>query len=454
MNIHKLLLALFGFTLILGCEEEYIAPTQFAHPVITTTQTTVNINGDISFADIGQGAITRKWSFPEGAVDILNSENDLESSEKIVHAIFLKPGDYEVNFKADYVVDSVKMDSAIVVTVLDSITAKFTSDITQVEAGEFVSFTDQSTGTPDQWTWNFEGAEPATSNEQNPSVKYKALGKFGVTLVAFRDEPWGRDTVTVEKLIEVIPSTKPVTLDKVAENENDEIELYFSREIDALSVNKADFSVSFNGNPAEVSEAFVNPDDKTIVVVKTTEMIKNSYEVLISYTKGALKTTDFVEADAFTDAIAENYIINLVPENAGFETGDETGWNGWGDGSHEVSEAAAHSGKFGMHITRGAADYSVGTGDGGDIELKAGVKYRITFWTKTITGDNLWHFCSMNKKDPWGTLGQQWYPTNAEWGKVVKDVNGEDWSDAYFINVLRATGEFYLDDVKVFELEE
>jgi PKD repeat protein len=47
-----------------------------------------------------------------------------------------------------------------------------------------VGFTDLSSGVTN-WQWEFPGATPATSNQQNPSVVYNASGTYNVTLTAW-----------------------------------------------------------------------------------------------------------------------------------------------------------------------------------------------------------------------------------------------------------------------------
>lgn len=48
--------------------------------------------------------------------------------------------------------------------------------------GGQVSFTDLSTGFPTAWQWEFEGGDPGTSTDRNPTVVYNTPGKFKVTL--------------------------------------------------------------------------------------------------------------------------------------------------------------------------------------------------------------------------------------------------------------------------------
>ena len=62
--------------------------------------------------------------------------------------------------------------------------ADFTANLTTVNEGQTVTFTDISTNNPTTWNWTFEGGTPATSTEQTPTVTYAAAGTYNVTLVA------------------------------------------------------------------------------------------------------------------------------------------------------------------------------------------------------------------------------------------------------------------------------
>jgi PKD repeat protein len=63
-----------------------------------------------------------------------------------------------------------------------SVTAAFTSEVTEICEEGTVSFTDQSSGEINSWEWTFEGGDPATSTEENPVVVYHEAGIFDVEL--------------------------------------------------------------------------------------------------------------------------------------------------------------------------------------------------------------------------------------------------------------------------------
>jgi PKD repeat protein/subtilisin-like proprotein convertase family protein len=46
-----------------------------------------------------------------------------------------------------------------------------------------INFTDLSTGNPVEWQWSFEGGNPSTSSEQNPTIVYNEIGLFDVQLL-------------------------------------------------------------------------------------------------------------------------------------------------------------------------------------------------------------------------------------------------------------------------------
>lgn len=62
--------------------------------------------------------------------------------------------------------------------------ADFSSSATTICAGESITFTDESLNSPSEWSWNFEGGSPASSNDQNPIITYSTPGVYNVSLTA------------------------------------------------------------------------------------------------------------------------------------------------------------------------------------------------------------------------------------------------------------------------------
>ena len=79
-------------------------------------------------------------------------------------------------------------------------TANFTSDTTSACGEGTVNFTDMSTGVIESWLWTFEGGDPETSTEENPTVFYNAIGSWDVTLNVNGEEG---DTFTIEDYIDI-----------------------------------------------------------------------------------------------------------------------------------------------------------------------------------------------------------------------------------------------------------
>ena len=95
----------------------------------------------------------------------------------------------------------------------DPIVANFTSDVTNINAGDIVSFTDGSTENPNTWSWTFEGGTPETSTEENPKVLYLSAGTYDVTLTV--SNATSNDTETKSGFITVEARPIPAEFDIV-----------------------------------------------------------------------------------------------------------------------------------------------------------------------------------------------------------------------------------------------
>ena len=81
------------------------------------------------------------------------------------------------------------------------LTADFTVSANNICVGETVQFTDNSQGNIVSWQWTFEGGDPPTSTNQNPTVTYNTGGDFDVTLTIF--DGTNTNTVTKQNYIHV-----------------------------------------------------------------------------------------------------------------------------------------------------------------------------------------------------------------------------------------------------------
>jgi len=84
---------------------------------------------------------------------------------------------------------------------MDGINANFTMDENEGCEELTVNFQDESFGNVTSWSWEFEGGDPATSNEENPTVFYDTPGVYDVTLTV--SDGTNNSTLTNEDCIAV-----------------------------------------------------------------------------------------------------------------------------------------------------------------------------------------------------------------------------------------------------------
>jgi len=70
-----------------------------------------------------------------------------------------------------------------------------------------VQFIDISQGQRESWSWEFQGGQPATSTEQNPTVTYSDTGFYSVRLVVTNE--LGQDELVKEEFIQVLSPPSP-----------------------------------------------------------------------------------------------------------------------------------------------------------------------------------------------------------------------------------------------------
>ncbi len=438
---NKFLSILFIFVLLfVSCEDEEVTLNEVSHRVIVTSEMNfenkVIVGGDIDFGDISRGVESRTWTFPENNSNIIGEEGNT-SSKNVIKAVFSKAGVYDVNlnqiFKDNVFPeegstvpsDTKELDTTIVVTVLDSIKSNLRAyrinpdgstgaeiDLSEgaeneLEASNSIRLTYSAIGEPQNVSWKSIGGKPNAifiEDDSEVDMRFNRLGSWDIEYIASRFRPTDADTLTFENVIKVIPSTAPVTLDRVAERD-DNVILEFSREMDAATVNSSDFAVRIennNGTPIlinpTISSATVDKDEATIIVLELDGVeIYNDDEVYISYTPGALRTVDEVESEAITDALLTEFdpLTNIYPDtdfDYGLEiwTPDNFKYKGWGapwDKYSLSSDAATvRSGASSLKVTlepNGGMIVEPVTGLGGDLvtfTIKAGTKYEFGYW--------------------------------------------------------------------------
>ncbi len=134
------------------------------------------------------------WDFGDG-----NTSTEFEPTHT-----YAQDGTYTVTLTASNDCGSVSQTQTV--TVVTPPTAAFSASPTSGCAPLTVQFTDQSSDNVTSWSWQFPGGNPATSNEQNPTVTYDQAGVYDVTLTV--SNAAGQDVATQSQLIVVddVPS--------------------------------------------------------------------------------------------------------------------------------------------------------------------------------------------------------------------------------------------------------
>ncbi|RLA92170.1 MAG: hypothetical protein DRG69_09220, partial [Deltaproteobacteria bacterium] len=88
--------------------------------------------------------------------------------------------------------------------------ANFTADQTNVPIGTEIQFTDQSTGTPTSWEWDFDNDGTIDSTDENPVYTYTSAGTYTVSLTV--SDGTNNDTETKTDYITVTTDNIPPTI--------------------------------------------------------------------------------------------------------------------------------------------------------------------------------------------------------------------------------------------------
>lgn len=174
----------------------YIKVLSNLNAEFTASETIIPTNHNINFTDLSAGNPT-SWLWTFYGHYPLNS-----TEQNPANISYSMPGTYKVSLKVtDQWGDDTETKDAYI-TVYTPVVANFSASTNWLMQGESVDFTDNSTGNPISWAWDFEGGTPSTSSEQNPaSISYNDYGVFPVSLTVANE--YGTDVETKEGFIEV-----------------------------------------------------------------------------------------------------------------------------------------------------------------------------------------------------------------------------------------------------------
>jgi len=139
------------------------------------------------------------------------------------------------------------------------VTANFAASTTEVCEGLEVSYTDFSAGNITEWYWEFEGGDPATSTDENPTVMYMDGGSFDVSLTVTGEN--GSNTISKSDYITVMDM--PEDAGDISGN-NETCQGYE----EMYTVDIISFSDTYNWvlEPAEAGEMVMDNNEVTIAI--------------------------------------------------------------------------------------------------------------------------------------------------------------------------------------------
>ncbi len=213
--------------------------------------------------------------------------------------------------------------------------AAFSASPTSGKAPLNVSFTDNSTGAPTSWKWNF--GDGTNSTLQNPKHTYSKAGNYTVRLTAINDA--GSNTKTKSSYIKV--ATKPVA--------------NFTSDVTSgyAPLNVA-FTDKSKGTPTSWSWNFGDGTNSTIQNPTHTYSKAGNYTVVLtaSNSAGSSKTTkpSYIKVKPATRPVANftsNVTSGYAPLDVSFtdkSSGSPTSWK-WtfGDGINSTQQNPVHT---------------------------------------------------------------------------------------------------------------
>lgn len=144
---------------------------------------------NVTFENQSIGASSYFWDFGDG---------QFSSAENPIHD-YGSFGIYTVSLISTNPCGS---DTSVVVIELSTVPNAFFGYSAHTGCAPFVvNFIDQSQNNPTSWDWTFEGGDPATSTEQNPTVTYTEPGAHTVSLTVTNGQ--GVDALVLDGLIQV-----------------------------------------------------------------------------------------------------------------------------------------------------------------------------------------------------------------------------------------------------------
>jgi PKD repeat protein len=90
-------------------------------------------------------------------------------------------------------------------------TPSFTTVSSTVCAGQSITYTNTSTGSPTSYSWSFPGGTPSTSTAESPTVTYSTAGTYNVVLTATNGSGSNTTTMTNYVTVNAVPAAPTIT---------------------------------------------------------------------------------------------------------------------------------------------------------------------------------------------------------------------------------------------------
>ncbi|MEZ4919665.1 MAG: PKD domain-containing protein [Saprospiraceae bacterium] len=153
---------------------------------VPTSDFTSDVNGaDVDFTNNSTNADSYSWDFGDG-----NSSTEVDPSHT-----YTEDGVYTVVLTSTNECGSTT--STMTVTIVTPPVAGFSADAIEGCLPFTVNFTNESSENATDFSWEFEGGDPATSTDENPSSTWNAAGTYTVTLTASNGAGSSTSTITI-----------------------------------------------------------------------------------------------------------------------------------------------------------------------------------------------------------------------------------------------------------------
>ncbi|HEX2899697.1 MAG TPA: PKD domain-containing protein, partial [Bacteroidia bacterium] len=160
------------------------APLSACSPPLNVTFTNTSTGG--------AGPLSYQWDFGDGGSSTLNSPTHTYNATGAFTITLIAT---DANGCTDTLIRNAYVN-------IGSVTAAFSPSTTVICEGQSVTFTDNSTGNPNAWQWDF--GDGGSSTAQNPTHAYATAGTYTVSLIATNGACG--DTLVQTALITVNPA--------------------------------------------------------------------------------------------------------------------------------------------------------------------------------------------------------------------------------------------------------